>query len=191
MDEFFAKLAVDEEAEFYKNELEWWNGHNNLPLITYQLKYKYLSAKVNVEYEFRQSEFSRPSAIDGGIFSDRHNYQVRCEIITNKKYPILNISERGVLVKLLKPKSYLNFNVKCIDKKLKSSLQQNLNLKNIFTIVENSAEFSPLIIGKMKEGYYELNVMYNTQQKNENSLKLINDFCTNLVEYWNEEKTIG
>ena len=53
-------------------------------------------------------------------------------------------------------------------------------------IAENSPEFSLLIAAKMKDGNYELNIFYNTQQKNETMLSIINEFCKSVIEYYNK-----
>jgi hypothetical protein len=183
MKSFFENLTESDNAEFQKNESTWWNGHAFLPIFNYNLKYKFLSGKVEINYEFRQSEFSKPSMIDVGTFGDRHLYQLKCEIETEKTYPNFSISERGILAKLFWQKSDSLYKVKCKDEKLKKVLKQNGNLKKIFIIIENSSEFSPLITANMKNGNYELNIMYNTQQKNEETLYLTNNFCKNLIEY--------
>ena len=62
-------------------------------------------------------------------------------------------------------------------------LEKNENLHYIFSIVENSPELSPLIESNMINGVYELNIIYNTQQKNESVLELMNGFCKNLIEH--------
>ncbi len=186
MENTFTKLKENENAEFRKSEKKWWNGHAYLPLLNYYLNYKYLNGKIVAHYEFRQSEFSKPSMIDGGAFGDRHNCQVKCEIETDKNYPNFSISERGILAKLFNRKPELNYLIKCNDENLINFLRRNQNLNDIFIIVENSPEFSPLIETKMKNGNYELNIIYNTQQKNENALNSINEFCKNLIEYCSE-----
>lgn len=186
MEKIFTKLKESQNAEFRKTEKKWWNGHAYLPLINYHLNYKFLNGLVKIHYEFRQSEFSKPSMIDGGAFGDRHNCQVKCEITTEKDYPNFSITERGILAKLFNRKTEFNYKIKCSDENLKTFLQRNQNLNGIFVIVENSPEFSPLIEAKMKDGNYELNIMYDTQQKSETILNLINEFCRNLIEYYNE-----
>tara|TARA_R110000868_G_scaffold399453_2_gene673202 strand:+ start:3678 stop:4238 length:561 start_codon:yes stop_codon:yes gene_type:complete len=185
MENTFTKLKENENAEFLKSEKKWWNGHAYLPLKNYHLNYKYLNGKIIIHYEFRQSEFSKPSMIDGGAFGDRHNCQVKCKIEIDKSFLNFSISERGILAKLFNRKPDLNYVIKCNNENLKNFLKRNQNLKDIFTIVENSPEFSPLIEAKMKNGNYELNIMYNTQQKNENALNSINEFCKNLIDYCN------
>lgn len=191
MENTFTKLKEDENAEFLKSEKKWWNGHAYLPLKNYHLNYKYLNGKMMIHYEFRQSEFSKPSVIDGGAFGDRHYCQVKCEIITQHNYPNFSISERAILIKLFNKNPNLYYKVECIDNDLKNFLLRNQNLNSLFRIVENSPELSPLIEAKMKNGNYDLNIMYNTQQKNENVLLLINDFCKNLIEYCNEYKSVA
>ena len=186
MENTFTKLKENENAEFRKNEKKWWNGHAYLPLLNYHLNYKYLNSNLFINYEFRQSEFSKPSMIDGGAFGDRHNCQVKCKIATEKNFPNFSISERGISAKLFNRKTEFYYKVNCSDENLTNFLQRNKNLNDIFRIVENSPEFSPLIESKMKAENYELNIMYNTQQKNENALNLINEFCKNLIEYYNE-----
>jgi hypothetical protein len=186
MEKIFTKLKENENSEFRKNEKKWWNGHAYLPLINYHLNYKYLKGEIIINYEFRQSEFSKPSMIDGGAFGDRHNCQVNCKITTEKNYTNFSISERGILAKLFNKKTELFYEVKCNDEKLKNFLLENKNLNKMFIIVENSPEFSPCIEAKIKKEKYELNIMYNTQQKNGNVLNLINEFCKNLIEYCNE-----
>ncbi len=186
MENIFIKLKERENAEFRKIEKKWWNGHAYFPLKNYYLNYKYLHGIINIHYEFRQSEFSKPSMIDGGAFSDRNICQVKCEVKSNRRIPKFNISERGILAKLFNKKDVLNYRVTCDDKNLKNFLQQNLNLNSIFRIVENSPEFSPLIEAKMEDDSYKLNILYNTQKKNENALHLINEFCKNIIEYFHE-----
>lgn len=186
MENTFTKLKENENAEFRKIEKKWWNGHAYLPLINFHLNYKYLDGEIIINYEFRQSEFSKPSMIDGGAFGDRHICQVRCEIETDKSYPNFSISERGIFTKLYNRKPDLNYIIKCKDENLTNFLRRNQNLYDIFIIVENSPEFSPLIEAKMNVGNYELNIIYNTQQKNETALNSINEFCKSLIEYYNE-----
>lgn len=186
MDIFFEKLKTNENAEFQKNEKKWWNGHAYLPLYNYHLNYKHLSGKIKINYEFRQSEFSKPSAIDGGAFGDRHNYHIMCVIAVDKNYPSFSIDERGILAKLFKKQPAFLYKIKCSEIKMTKMLEQNQNLNDIYQIVENSPEFSPSIIGKMNDGNYELHIICNTQQKNENALNSMNEFCKSVVKYINQ-----
>ncbi len=185
MERFFENLTDCPSAEFQKVESKWYNGHGYFPLLNYNLNYQYLSGKVEIHYEFRQSEFSKSSAIDGGSFGDRHLYEIKCEIITSNKCPNFSVKEIGVLEKLLSANSQIQYKIKCENKELKRILEENINLKQIYNMVDNSSEFSPQIEAKSKEGYYVLEVMYNTKLKNEESIQLFNDFCKNLIEYCN------
>jgi len=90
------------------------------------------------------------------------------------------------LVKLLSANSKIQYKIKCENKELRRFLEENINLKHIYIMVNNSSEFFPQIEAKLKDGYYVLKVMYNTKQKNEESIQLINDFRKNLIEYCNE-----
>nr|WP_321231068.1 hypothetical protein [uncultured Psychroserpens sp.] len=186
MEEIFEKLRENENTEFQKKEKRWFNGHAYFPLFNYHLNYKYLTGEIKTHYEFRQSEFSKPSMIDGGAFGDRHICEVNCVISVNKEFPMFRISQRSILARLLKKAPALLYNIKCNETELKKMLERNQNLNEIFQIVENSPEFSPFIEGKMNNGNYELNIGYNTQQKNGNTLFLINEFCKNVIEYINE-----
>lgn len=180
----FENIAKSENAELQMTESTWFNGHAYFPLFIYNLEYDFLSAKVQIQYEFRQSEFSKSSVIDGGAFVDRHLYDIKCSIKSSKTYPNFRIVERGMLAQLFRRKSEILYDVKCKSETLQSVLKQNKNLQEIFKVVENSSEFSPWIEAKMKNGNYQLNIMFNTQQKNEVALNLINDFCKNLIEYF-------
>lgn len=186
MDNTFTKFKENENSEFQKSEKKWWNGHAYLPLFNYYLTYNYLNSNIIIDYEYRQSEFSKPSAIDGGAFGDRHNCNVICKITVDKKYPKFGITERGILAKIFNRNTELFYKINCNDSNLKNFLKGNIILNKIFLIVENSPEFSPLIEAKMKDGDYELIIRYNTQQKNEEVLILINDFCKKLVDFLNE-----
>jgi hypothetical protein len=186
MEEIFEKLKENENAKFQKNEKKWFNGHAYLPLFNYHLNYKYLTGDVKIHYEFRQSEFSKPSMIDGGAFGDRHNCQVNCVISVEKEFPMFKISERGILAKLFRKTPAFFYFIKCNETKLTKMLKRNQYLNEIFQIVENSPEFSPLIESKMNNGNYELNIIYNTQQKNGKVLISINEFCKSLIEYINK-----
>lgn len=183
METIFLKLKEKYKAEFNKSLSKWWNGHAYFPLINYQLNYKYLKGVIKINYEFRQSEFTKPSMIDGGAFGDRHNCEINCQIETDKNFPIFTISERGFLNKLFQKNGHVLYKVKCNDKKMQNFLYQDKNLNDIFEIVENSPEFSPLIKGKMILSNYQINIKYNTQQKNESIINSINELCKNLIEY--------
>lgn len=185
MKRFFENLTDCPTIEFQEAESKWYNGHGYFPLFNYNLNYQYLSGKVEIHYEFRQSEFSKSSAIDVGSFGDRHLYEIKCEIKTSNKYPNFSVKEIGVLEKLLSANSQIKYKIKCENKELKRILEENINLKQIYNLVDNSSEFSPQIEAKSKQGYYVLKVMYNTKLKNEESIQLFNDFCKNLIEYCN------
>ena len=185
MDKFFEKLRQKENAEFQKSEKKWWNGHAYLPLYNYYLNYHHLNSEVKIHYEFRQSEFSKPSIIDGGAFGDRHICDVKCIIEVKKNYPSFGISELGLFAKLFNKQNEKYYKVNCNENKMRKMLEQNKNLNEIFLIVKNSPEFSPLIEGKMNDSYYELTVLYNTQQKDSNALNSINEFCKNIIGYLN------
>ena len=68
---------------------------------------------------------------------------------------------------------------------MRKILEHNKILNEIFLIVKNSPEFSPLIEGKMNGNIYELNITYNTQQKDSKALNSVNEFCKSLIESLN------
>jgi hypothetical protein len=182
MEIFFEKIKQKENAEFQKNEKKWWNGRAYLPFFDYYLKYNYLNSLVKIHYEFRQSEFSKPSAIDGGAFGDRHICNVKCIIKVKESHPSFSITELSLFSRLFRKQNEINYKVNCIDNKMRKILEHNKILHEIFLIVKNSPEFSPLIEGKMNGNIYELNITYNTQQKDSNALNSVNEFCKSLIE---------
>ena len=185
MKKFLKNLTDSTTAEFQEAESKWYNGQGYFPLFNYHLNYQFLSGKVDIHYEFRQSEFSNSSAIDGGSFGDRHLYKINCKIKTSHKYSNFSVMEIGVLEKLLSAYSKISYKIKCENKELKSIVEDNINLQRLYIMVNNSSEFSPQIEAKSIDGYYVLNVMYNTKLKNEESIQLFNDFCKDLIEYCN------
>lgn len=186
MEDFFEKLKCEVDAKFQKNEKKWFNGSAYFPLISYNIQYKYLIGEIKINYEFRQSEFSKPKGFEGGLFGNRHNCLLICNILVDKKHPNFSISERGIFAKLFKKKSTLVYKVNCKEKGLTQMLENNKSLGRIFKIVENSPEFSPSINGKMDKDNYKLNIIYSTQQNNESVLILMNEFCRTIIEFFNK-----
>ena len=183
MDTIFKTLQEKENGTFFKKETKWWNGHAYFPCYTYALHYQFLSANIKIHYEYKQSEFSKPSMVDGGAFGDRHHCSIKVNITTNKKNADFQIYERSFFSKLFKKQNTSSYQIKCKDTKLNAFLKNNTNLQNIFSIVENSPEFSPLLQAKSKKQNYSLYITYSTQQENGYALFLANDLCKDIISY--------
>jgi hypothetical protein len=180
MKELLEKIKEKESGTLTMSEKKWFNGHAYLPLYLYHLTFGYKTQTVDLKYEFRQNEFSKPSAIGGGAFSDRHLCHIKCSF--DSSLPDFSIDSRTLLSRLLNKNPKVNFRVKCKDTVLQKSLSINTPLSNIFKIVEESAEFSPLIVGKLiKNSHYQINIDYNTQIEKQDVIVEFLDFLKSII----------
>jgi len=184
METFFNQLEKDENAQLLKVEEKWWNGNTYMPLLRYHATYHYKHIPIKINYEFRSSEFSKPSFIDQGTLGDRHIYKINCKIPSTSSLPSFDITERSLLVQLFTRKPQLNYKVYCKELKLKNMLKANLNLKQTFQLVEKSPEFSPIIEGKMKNGTYHISINFNTQIAQEEPIQFLHKFCKDVINHF-------
>lgn len=181
MEDFFEKLQSQIDIKLLKSQSKWWNGHAFLPLHKYHFSYEYEGGIIVVDYEFRQSEFIKASILQG-VYSDRHICYISCRKYIKGSFPKFTISERSIASKLFIKNSDNLFSIRCKDSLLSERLKQNKLLNKIFAVAEESSEFSPLIRGfQDKSGHYVITIGYNTQQKNEECLILLIDFCKELL----------
>ncbi|WP_428741308.1 hypothetical protein [Tenacibaculum sp.] len=188
MEEYFKNLKEKEKGNLVLKKGRWWNGNTYMPFYEYTLNYKYKDSEIIFNYEYRQSEFTKPSMIDGGALGDRHICQVSCEVRPKKDSCNFKITERGFLGRILRSTKGDLFKVKCENVEMKEFLLKNQSLYYLYSIVENSPEFSPEILGvkkdKLDEKYFQLKIRYNTQQENKSILFHINEFCKEVSTFW-------
>ena len=184
IEKVFKKLHTEiKNSEYTKIEKKWWNGHAYFPLYYYILKYEYLKGKVIIQYKFLQSEFTKPTMINSGAFSDRHQCEINVALEIAKTTSNFEILASNFFKRIFNKKT-LNFKVKCNDENLKLKLETNENLSKLYKIVENSPEFSPEIYGKTTNNGkdYKIVINYSTQLMNPDIVQLCNLFCKDIID---------
>lgn len=181
MKTFFQNHAEKLNGNFIYREGTWFNGHAYMPEFFYKLKYTCCNTRITINYNFKQNEFSKPSAFDGGAYGDRHICKIECLVKCEKKHNKIIVQSRSFTNKIFDKNPSHFFKVNSKDKLMSLFLRENLVLNEIFKIAESSPEFSPLIIGEQKnEGQYVLTVEYNTQKEKkkvlEKFIQFVGDF---------------
>lgn len=188
MEGFFENLKEKEKGNLVLKKGTWWNGNAYMPFYKYILNYKYKDSEIIFNYEYRQSQFTKPSMIDGGALGDRHISEVSCKVKPKKGSCNFKIIERGLFRRIFSPTKGDLFKVKCKDDEMKEFLLKNQSLYYLYSIVENTPEFCPEILGikkgKLDEKYFLLKIRYNTQQKNKSILFHINEFCKEVSDFF-------
>jgi hypothetical protein len=177
---------IDQRKEFYgssfrKKEGSWYNGNAYLPLVNYYWETTHLNSIIKYWYEFRCSEFTRPSFIDLGASGNRHLCRVQLSIPSSYQSKI-DIYELSYFSNLLK-KDKTNFKIKTNDKRMENFLKELESLNQIFEMVKISPEFSPVINGnstKDKE-HFSIQILYETQVFNTRAIDLVTSFCESFI----------
>ncbi|WP_452223530.1 hypothetical protein [Lacinutrix chionoecetis] len=181
---FFDSQKSEQDVKFNKISKKWFNGHAYLPLELFIVNYTFEKSSIKIQYEYRQSEFTKPNAVDvGGAYGDRHNCIIKCKLHSKDEKLKFRIIERNLFSKIFKKHPIHFFSVNCSNKKMKSFLKKNKYLNEIYKVVENSPEFSPSISGNQTDSNFEIIIIYSTQQKNVSILYLMEDFYKSVVSF--------
>ncbi|MFK7798508.1 MAG: hypothetical protein AB8E82_13735 [Aureispira sp.] len=188
MIETFKQLSDELNGKLQVQKSRWYDGYAYFPLNCYELNFEYQTAQVNIFYENRDSEFSKPSALDSGLFGSRHICEITCKLSTeNTCLPPFRLEGRGYFKRIFYPFDKPNYALKCKEKHFSKWLDKNKELYSIYKIVENSSEFEPLMIGKIIRGKsnprYELRIAYNTQRSKKEIIEMLVTFLKAILRY--------
>jgi hypothetical protein len=177
--DYFEKLKKKINGDLKIESSSWFNGHAYFPFNIYQLNMSFENYSIKIEYEFKQSEFSKVSAYDGGENMDRNTCGIEC-FINSTNFSNLEIIETGFLARI---RNKTTFKIKTIDDDFKDYLFKLTELKEIFSLSAESSDFSPQIIGKNKTENYYLSIRYSSVGFKENALNLILSLCNQISQY--------
>lgn len=177
---YFEELKAKHNGDLEVQNSRWFSGHANLPLHTFKLTFPINSSSFIILYEFRQSEFSSSSNVDGGTYNDRHICNIKYAI-HNSSYLNFNITKPSLISKIFNKNYDLDFAVKSSSTQLEEILERSKELIAIYKIVNESSDFEPLIVGKRKGDSLHIEIAYSTLFFKENIITEFISFCKMLA----------
>lgn len=165
---------------FKKKESKWYNSHAYLPLIEIQIVEENNELNVFHNFEFRISEFSKPTFIN---YNDNLTSRIRVQsefTIKNKSLPEFKIEKSSYFINLFKSNS--SFKIKTKNSSFKNFLD-NEEIKSFFEMFKSDPEFDPIIKGINSNGTFKIG--FNFQCKNIDGmyLEIINRIISNINHY--------
>lgn len=174
MEVFFREISHRYDGDLNIKETTWYNGHAYLPLRIYDLSFTVKEILIKIHYEFRQSEFSESTNIDGGAFGDRHIFEIK-GIYNNIIYGKFNIVETNPILNIFSSKKD-KYRVKNKGSQLILNEKAKANLDEIYEYLNVDPEFSPSIQGKPIDDNFEIKFLFNLKRPYIELIQYILDF---------------
>jgi len=141
------KIAEKQSGDFTYSEGTWFNGNGYLPLYNYTIKIKSEAVSIEVRYEHKANEFSKATGLDIGAHVDRHTCSITSRLENASQLHGFIIRHKSRLDNLF---SSGLFRVKCKNARVKNVLFLDKDLKELFLLSRESANFKPYISGVQK-----------------------------------------
>lgn len=174
MESFFKDISKKYGGDLNIRQTTWYNGHAYLPLKIYDLTFKINEKSIKIHYEFRQSEFSQSTNIDGGAFGDRHIFEIN-GIYNNIIYSKFNVVETNPILNIFSSKKD-KYRIKSKGTQLVLSEKAKVNLDNIYDYLTIDSEFSPSVQGKPINDNFEIKFLFNLKRPHVELIQYIIDF---------------
>jgi hypothetical protein len=184
---FFSKLAEENNGEYTCSESTWFNGRAYMPLNKHKVRFIYRDWKIFITYENRESEYSKPSGVNSGANADRHLYSINCftEIMKGKRFKVF--FDYTFFSKLCN-QNKKGFSVKSRNVGIKSWLNENEKIIEIYSEAKKRSEFEPEIFGLTEKGKYSVQINYMTQSMDLKTIELFDSLIKEILIFLKSKK---
>ena len=164
------EYLLSNNLNYTKSEKKWFNSNAYFPLIIFEVKQEYNNYKIRHQFEFKESEFTKPNFINS---SDSLTSRISIKSIINIENPNIEnfeIKNSNYFKKIFNKD--VTFKISTNNKILENKLLENSSIKSFFKMFINDPEFEPIISGKKENNNFCVNINFMCRNLNENYLAL-------------------
>lgn len=177
MTEKLENYLIENSISFKRKESKWYNSNAYFPLIEIQILEEKNDMNIFHNFEFRQSEFSKPNYINSND-SLTSRIIIKSEItLKNNNLSDFKIEKSGYFTNLFKGNS--SFKITSKNQSLKKLLQSK-EMKNFFEMYSEDPEFEPMITGVKNDEGYKISIDFQCRNINEKYIEIINKISDNI-----------